>query len=101
MITLYKILEIYGINPATIKLVRHGNKEIQIYKEFRQNIERLETYQSFQNPNKFGNSKAIVVFAPYYKTTGIFLGMWDIQGCTATSDFTEETLNLLKKHNLP
>lgn len=101
MITLYKIFEMYGISQATVKLVRHGNKEIQIHDEFRENIERLETYQSFQNPNKFGKSKAIAVFAPYYKTTGIFLGLWDIQGCTANSDFTEATLNLLKKHKLP
>jgi hypothetical protein len=101
MITIYKIFEMHGIDPATVKLIRHGNKQIPIRETFHSNIERLEVYQSFQNPNKFGKSKTIAVFAPYYKTTGIFLGLWDIQGCTANSDFTEETLNLLKKHNLP
>ena len=34
-------------------------------------------------------------------TIGIFLGVWDIQGCTANSNFTEETRVLLKKHHLP
>jgi hypothetical protein len=101
MITIFKIFEIYGIDPAKIKLVRHGNKEIPIYETFLNNLKRLEVYQSFQNPNKFGKSNAIAVFAPYYKTTGIFLGLWDIQGYTANSNFTEETRVLLKKHHLP
>lgn len=101
MITIYKIFKIYGIDPDEVKLVRHGNKEIPIYETFLNNIERLEVYQSFQNPNKFGKSKTLAVFAPYYKTTGLFLGMWDIQGYTANSNFTEETRSLLKEHNLP
>lgn len=39
MITIYKILKIYGIDPATVKLVRHGNKEIPIYETFLNNTE--------------------------------------------------------------
>ncbi|MDH3353481.1 MAG: hypothetical protein OEL87_03470, partial [Nanoarchaeota archaeon] len=101
MITIHKIFEIYGIDPSTTKLVRHGNKEITIYETFLHNIKRFEVYQSFQNPNKFGKSKAIAVFAPHYKTTGIFLGLWDILDCTENSNFTEETRILLKEHNLP
>ncbi len=101
MITIHKIFKIYSIDPTTVKLVRHGNKEIPIYETFINNFKRLEAYQSFQSPNKFGKSRAIAVFAPYYKTTGIFLGLWDIQRCTANSDFTEETRVLLKEYNLP
>jgi hypothetical protein len=101
MITIYKIFEIYGIDPTTTKLIRHGNKEIPIYETFLHNISRLEAYQSFQNPNKFGKSKGIAVFAPYYKSTSIFLGFWDIIGCTKNSNFTEETRALLREHNLP
>lgn len=101
MITINKIFKIYGIDPASVKLVRHGNKEIPIYETFLNNIQRLEVYQSFQKPKKFGKSKTIAVFAPYYKTTGIFLGLWDIQGYIEKSKYTEETLEVLREHDLP
>jgi len=101
MITIHDIFNIYGIDPAQIKLVRHGNKEIPILDTFLNNIQRLEAYQSFQNPNKFGKAKAIAIFAPYYKTTALFLGLWDINGYTENSKFTKETLSVLKKYNLP
>ena len=101
MITIYKILEIYGVDPSKVNLVRHGNKEIPIRETFLHDLKRLEAYQSFQKPRKFGNAKAIVVFAPYYKTTALFLGLWDIHGYTENSKFTEKTLSLLRKHNLP
>ena len=101
MITLNKILSLYGIDPNTIKIIRHGNKEIPIIETFLKNPARLEAYQSFQSPNKFGKAKSIVVFAPYYKTTAIFLSIWDIKGFTEHSQYTKRTLSLLKKHNLP
>ncbi|MCH7755618.1 hypothetical protein IH970_10925 [candidate division KSB1 bacterium] len=78
MITVQKILEIYGIDPSTVKLVRHGDKEIPIRETFIDDMQKLEAYQSFQRPNKFGKAKAIAVFAPYYKTTALYLGLWDI-----------------------
>jgi len=95
MITIHKILEMYDVEPSKVKLVRHGNKEIPIRETFLNNLSRLEAYQSFQKPNKFGKAKAIAVFAPYYKTTAIFLGLWDIHGYTENSKFTEETLSQL------
>ncbi len=101
MITIHKILEIYGVDPSKVRLVRHGNKEIPIRETFLNDLQRLEFYQSYQNPNRFGNAKAIVVFAPYYRTTALFLGLWDIHGYTENSKFTEETLSVLRKHNLP
>jgi len=101
MITVYKIIEIYGVDPSKVKLVRHGNKEIPIRETFLNNLQRLEAYQSFQKPKNFGAAKAIAVFAPYYKTTALFLGLWDICGYTENSEFTEETLSVLRKHNLP
>ena len=101
MITIYRILEIYSVDPSKVKLVRHGNKEIPIRKTFIDNLPRLEAYQSFQKPRKFGEAKHIAVFAPYYKTTALFLGLWDIQGYTENSKFTRETLSELQKHNFP
>ena len=101
MITLHKILEIYGINPAKVRVVRHGNKEIPILKTFHENLSRLEVYQSYQRPRKFGDASAIAVFAPYFKTTALFLGLWNILGCIENSKFTNEHLLELKKFSLP
>ena len=101
MITLHRIFEIYGIEPGTVKLVRHGNKEIPIKDTFLNDPARLETYQSFQIPKKIGNANKIAVFAPHHKTTALFLGLWDINGCLENSDFDEKTKNLLKKYRLP
>jgi len=101
MITLHNIFEIYGITPKTVKLVRHSNKEIPIRETFLNDLLRFEMYQSFQMPKKFGSAAAIAVFAPYHKTTAIFLGLWDIKRCIESSDFTERTRVLLEKYNLP
>ncbi len=101
MITVYRILEIYKIEPSKVKLVRHGNKEISIRETFIDNLPRLEAYQSFQKPGRFGDAESILVFAPYYKTTALLLGLWDIRGCTENLKFSEETLCELQKHNLP
>jgi len=101
MFTFHRILEIYGHDPRTFKLVRHGNKEIQVHKTFMKNVARLEAYQSFQKPNKFGKASSIAVFAPYYKTTALFLGIWDIIGYTEGKNFSTKTLDFLKGHELP
>jgi GIY-YIG catalytic domain len=101
MITFFNILKIYGIDPDKVKLVRHGNKEIPIRETFLNNLKRLEAYQSFQKPKRFGNAKFIAVFAPYYKTTALFLGFWEIRGYIENSKFTKKTLQDLKKFNLP
>jgi len=101
MITLYDLLEMYNVDPKTVKLVRHSDREIPILKVFREDADKLETYQRFQEPNKFGKAKSIIVFAPYYKTTALFLGMWDIKGTTDFNLYDEETKSLLNKHDLP
>lgn len=101
MITLHKILEIYGVNPTKVRVVRHGNKEIPILETFQENLPRLEVYQSYQSPRKYGDANAIAVFAPYYKTTALFLGLWDILGCTENSEFTKKNLDELKRFSLP
>lgn len=101
MITFFNILRLYDVDPKGVKLVRHGNKEIPILETFLDNIKRLETYQSFQHPNKFGKADSIAVFAPYYKTTALFLGLWDISGYKEHTEFTQKTLAELKKYDLP
>ena len=101
MITIHRIFEIYELDPKNIRLVRHGNKEIPILETFRNNLPKLEIYQSYQRPRRFGNAKYIAVFAPYHKTTALFLGLWEIIGCKEHHEFTEENLNELKEYILP
>lgn len=101
MITLHRIFEIYGLTPNEIRLVRHGDKEMHILETFRNNLQKLEVYQSYQKPRKFGDAKYIAVFAPYHKTTALFLGLWKIIGCKEHYEFTEENLDELNKYDLP
>ncbi len=101
MITVHRIFEIYGLDPKKIRLVRHGNKEIPILETFRNNLPKFEVYQSYQKPRRFGNAKYIAVFAPYHKTTAIFLGLWEVVDCKKHHEFTKENLKELKKYNLP
>ena len=101
MLTFHKLLKLHGVEPAKVKLVRHGNKEIQILETFQQNISKFVTYQSFQNPNKFGKAKYIAVFAPYHKTTALFLGLWEIDGIVKNNQFTSEISQELINNNLP
>lgn len=101
MITFHRILEIYGIKKSKLRLVRHSNKEIPIRDTFRDEPVRFEMYQSFQAPKRFGNAERIAVFGPHHRTTGIFLGLWDITGCLKNADFNDDIKELLKQHDLP
>lgn len=101
MLTLFKVLTAYGIDTASVRLVRHGNKEIPVLETFRNDLPRFEAYQSYQAPKKFGDSTAIAVFAPYHGTTALFLGLWEIQGSLDRSQFSEANAEELRKHSLP
>jgi len=101
MLTLHRIFEIYGLDPARVKLVRHSNKELIVLDTFRQHRKRLEVYQSYQRPARYGDAGWIAVFASYYRTTALFLGMWEIRGCRASDDLGEGHLQELEGHGLP
>lgn len=100
-LTIHRLFEIYGIDPSKTKLVRHSNVEIPVYETFKNNIERLENYQSFQTNKKFGKASHIASFAPGHGTSALFLGIWDITGCTENSGFGEKHRQLLERHSLP
>ena len=86
---------------GSVKLVRHGNKEIPVLLTFKGELPQFEAYQSYQKPGKFGESSFIAVFAPYFKTTALFLGLWNIEGCTYNSKFTKTIKAELKRFQLP
>ena len=101
MLTLFRVLESYGVETDSIKLVRHGNKEIPILETFRHNRTRFEAYQSYQLPGRFDSAASIAVFAPYQNTTALFLGLWRIRDCIKNTSFSEENRNEIASFSLP
>ncbi len=101
MITLFQLLEHYGIDSKKVKLVRHGNKEIPILETFRNDRKKLEAYQSFQRPGKFADASHIAVFAPSLGTSALFLGLWDIKKTILTEDLTSELHTVIDKYGFP
>jgi len=101
MISFFGILKLYNIYPNSVRLVRHGNKEIPIIDTFRRSREKLEAYQSFQAPRKFGDASKIAVFAPGRGTRALFLGLWDIQNYVANDDLEKKHHDILASYNLP
>lgn len=79
--TLYQLIEMYGLNPADFKIVRHSYKGLDSLATFRSKPELFNAYQSFQKasggPN-FDKAKTIAVFCSYHGTQALFLGLWQV-----------------------
>lgn len=100
-LTIHRLLELYGIDPSKVKLVRHSNAEIPVHETFKNDLARFENYQSFQNSNKFGKAAHVVSFSAAHGTSALFLGVWDIVGCTENSGFGEKHRQLIENYSLP
>lgn len=102
---LFKLFEIYGLNPENIKLVRHGvekttekkNSRLSILETFQIDPQKFCDYQSFQPPKKFSDAKHIAAFARTRSTTALFLGLWDIEGHLPFNQFDEQLLSRFRK----
>lgn len=101
MLTFHALLTTYGINPAEVRLVRHGNKEIPVLDVFQNNPDRLTNYTAWQRLGRYGDSRYIAVFAPARGTTALFLGLWAVDGVTVNKDLTPDHLSLLRQYELP
>lgn len=101
MISLHELFNYYKIKPQDIKLIRHGNAEIQILETFRNNIQKLEAYQSIQRPNKFSGAKYIAVFAPSFGTSALFLGVWEILESTSNKYFPAHVHDMIDRYEFP
>lgn len=86
MLSFHSLLESFDINPKTVRLVRHGYKELDPLEVFLNDPERFHEYSSWQARNKFGESKYLAMFSPAKGTTALFLGLWEINAFTNTSD---------------
>jgi hypothetical protein len=101
MISFHELLKNYGVDSQVVKLARHGNKEIDVLKTFKEDKERFDEYCAWQSEGKYKNVKYIAVFTPAQGTTALFIGLWSIKGFTENSKLTKKHQSLLKKHDLP
>ena len=98
---LYDLLKTYEVDPSEVRLVRHGNKEIDVLKTFLNNKEKFTEYTAWQRAGKYGRSKYLAVFCPARGTTSLFLGLWEIDGFTENKNLKSIHLALLQKYDLP
>lgn len=101
MLTFFDLLRTYGVEPSEVRLVRHGNKEIDVLETFLNETERFTEYTAWQKAGKYGNSKYLAIFAPARSTTSLFLGLWKVKGVTKNTDLKSTHLSLLRKFDLP
>lgn len=101
ILTFHDLLKTYGIDPRTVRLVRHGNKEISVLDTFINDTVKFTEYTAWQKPRKYGDAKYLAIFCPARSTTSLFLGIWEIRGVTEKKDLEQKHLKLLKKHELP
>jgi hypothetical protein len=100
-ITFHDLLNMQNINPKDVKLVRHGNAQIDILESFRSNRKYFEAYQSFQGYNKFGKAKHIASFSPGRSTTAVFLGLYNIKNHLHNDDLTKKHHSIIDKFAFP
>jgi hypothetical protein len=101
MFSLYDLLRKCDIDPSETRLVRHGNREINVLETFLNEPEKFTEYTAWQKPGKYGLSKYLVVFAPARGTTSLFLGIWQVMGVTPITALKLKHLELLTKYKLP
>ncbi|MES1997679.1 MAG: GIY-YIG nuclease family protein [Pseudomonadota bacterium] len=101
MLTFFDLLRTYNVDPSEVRLVRHGNREIDVLETFLNETLKFTEYTAWQKPGKFGDSKYLAIFAPARSTTSLFLGLWKINGVTQNIELKPPHLRLLKKHSLP
>ena len=101
MITFHGLLKMHIINPKDVKLVRHGNAELDILDSFKNKRKYFEDYQSFQSLDKFKKAKHIATFAPSRGTTAIFLGLYDINNSLSNTDWTKKLHGIIDKNGFP
>lgn len=100
-LTFHDFLKIYGIEPSKVRLVRHGNREINVLEVFQKDKERFTEYTAWQKEGKYGSSGYLAIFSPARGTTSLFLGLWSVDGVTVNEKLQPRHLALLRKYRLP
>lgn len=98
MLTLNNILEIEGIDPEGVRLVRHhqpGSPGVSQYMAWRANNGSFEEYQRIQTKQKFkvGDLLASFVVTPAPRKATLFVGLYAVQGVGRAPNGTRDPLN--------
>lgn len=99
--TFFRFMAMFNVPTNSIRLVRHGNKEIPVLEVFRKNRKRFDAYQSFQYPNRFGGAKQIAGFAPLPSNASLFLGLWDVIDVVPNNELTDFHRALVDEFGFP
>ena len=87
MLDLLDLLRIKGFKPAKkTKLVRHQSSQYDLHKLLVH--DHLEVYQRVQGKPVFSNCEQIVSFLGMEHTKGLFVGVYDVKGCTSAQGFS-------------
>lgn len=81
-LTFFDLLKTYGIESNKVRLVRHGNKEIDVFNTFLNDVDKFTEYTAWQKSGKYGDAEYLAIFCPARGTTSLFLGLWKIAGVT-------------------
>lgn len=81
--------------------MRHSNKQIYAYEQFRNNYHRFEKYQNFQRLNAFHDAERVAVFVSFSGWQSLFLGIWNIEDHITTLDFNDEHHRFINEFNFP
>jgi integrase len=76
MIMFNDILRLEGLDPETVRLVRHGSTQVSLYEIWRTDPQLLEGYQAIQSRNVFnaGDKLASFVVTPHPRRETLFVG---------------------------
>ena len=100
-LSLFDLLRIYGVDPDQTRLVRHGNRDMDILETYLKQRNKLTEYTAWQKPGKFGNAKYIAIFSPSRGTTSLFLGIWEINGFIENRKLQPKHRGVLLQLDLP
>lgn len=78
MIMFNDILRLEGLDPKTVRLVRHGDARVSLYEAWRKDPQLLEGYQTIQSRNVFkaGDKLASFVVTPHPRRETLFVGLF-------------------------
>ena len=86
MLTFNDILTFSGVEPAEVKILRHGTDDPRTYDAWRNDRERFEGYQSRQDRSEIPDKGYVASFVVNRAGKNIFAGLYRIGASTVAPD---------------
>ena len=84
-----------------MRLIRHSNREINVFEVFETDIDKFICYTAWQPEGRYAQCKYLAIFGPSQGTTAQFLGLYEVNGFTSNEDLKEHHKFSLEHYNLP